>query len=61
MFTNFVAMVMTVVMMWGYVENPVVSTQTCRLSDPYNNGKIIREWRNEYHFNGQVDTIEIEP
>ena len=60
MFTNFVAVVTTVVMMWGHFGNPVVASDHYTMSDPFT-GEVTAEWRTDYHFDGTVETIVIEP
>lgn len=53
---NVLAMLMTVVSLWT-CSNPVVATTRSRISDPFT-GRVISEWRTEYHLNGEVETIE---
>lgn len=60
MINAIVSVAMTVVMAWGTFTNPVVSEARCRVSDPFT-GEIIQEWREETHWNGQVDVIEVGP
>ena len=60
MFTNLVAVAMTVIMMWGHFGNPVVASDSYTMRDAHT-GEVIAEWRTDYHFDGTVETIAIEP
>lgn len=60
LFTNFVAGLLASIMLWGASTNPVVSSQRIQLADAQT-GEIISEWRTDYHWDGTVENVTIEP